>query len=203
MATAVKEKPINLRADQVRAVLDGRKTQMRRAIREQNKLATVVGRNATGELDNDVPRPMPDWQKESLLEKCPYGQPGDRLWVRETVGYGWHDGIDGYSALCPTGHDRKKPDKVFYKADFPVDDWKNGKRCWRPSIHMPRWASRLTLEILSVRVEQLNEISGDDCLAGIEPPTPNCGTRSTARALGKAISWAWVIEFRPLTKEPQ
>jgi hypothetical protein len=74
--------------------------------------------------------------------KCPYGVPGDRLWVRET----W----------------AKLDDELIYKADGFVDD---GSLKWRPAIHMPRWASRTTMEITAVRVERLQDISLDDLIA--------------------------------------
>ena len=115
-----------------------------------------------------VVNPQP---KTQVFNACPYGQPGDLLWARETWGVG--------SRPCPINGDRQG---VEYKADLqflhderdllplyevnPPDDvddlmdfWRDG---WRPSIHMPRWASRLTLRITNVGVERLQEISEDD-----------------------------------------
>ncbi len=145
----MKERPIIFNADMVRAVLDGRKTQTRRIMRvqpESNQFGLLritdstkhrdIGKyhwaesNATG---NHV---------RSKLFTCPFGAVGDRLWVRET----WaRYNIDQYS------HD------MAYRATIP-DDWPKEGR-WRPSIHMPRWASRITLEITGVRVERLKSIS--------------------------------------------
>jgi len=143
----VKERPILFSAPMVRAILDGSKTQTRRAAK----------RTAGGHLKE--PRGHRRWHVEDpqAVLACPYGQPGDRLWVRETFL------VDDNRRIPKTA--TRKNFEVDYKAtseDSP--HWR-----WRPSIHMPRWASRITLEITGVRVERLQEISDKDAEAeGIE-----------------------------------
>jgi hypothetical protein len=99
-----------------------------------------------------------DVTHEQLMKRCPFGQPGDRLWVRET-------------------HVITNANEVVYRADYPKNAEERGMENippesavrWRPSIHMPRWASRITLEIADVRVERVQDISRDDAVAeGIE-----------------------------------
>jgi hypothetical protein len=162
-ATA-REKPILVADWKVRAIIDGA-TVTRRPVKDQH-VPTVGGRNESGELSNDVPRPMPDWAKAAMVEKCPYGRPGDMLYVRECWG-----------PRMENGKPVEVQQYVKYRADFaddspPADgmDWHTYEDKWRPSIHMPKWAARLWLEIVSVRVERIQEITGDDCLLeGIEP----------------------------------
>ena len=141
----MKEHPILFSTPMVRAILEGRKTQTRRVMSYQpdEEYTTVYGPEMYTQtlIDrNGEEQPGPevfgvygyDW---SL--KCPYGQPGDRLWVRET----WLQDGDIY----------------LYKADFGKgilsDSWDGH---WKPSIHMPRKASRLMLEIVNVRAERLH-----------------------------------------------
>ena len=137
------ERPIIFSAEMVRAILDGRKTQTRRVVKPQPEHFHYT---------KDAQYPCkPDGEQVS----CPYGQVGDRLWVRETFCLG--DGMN------PSG-DATKP---TYKADWP--DVEHSR--WKPSIHMPRWASRITLEITEVRVERLQEIREKSAVReGIKPP---------------------------------
>lgn len=136
-----------------KAILDGRKTQTRRVVKLPDDLATVVGRNAGGELDSDAPRDIPEWQLEKLIASCPYGRVGDRMWVREP----W--AIEDETKLAIALHEGgQNPDWIYYRD--PVHE-NTGLR-WRPSIFMPRWASRITLEITGVRIELLWEISEKD-----------------------------------------
>ncbi|MGP2500460.1 morphogenetic protein [Pantoea ananatis] len=122
----------------VRAVLDGGKTQTRRILKVQPHAGI---RNSVF-----VKSGYEDGHGKELV--CPFGAVGDRLWVRET----WaRYNIDQDS------HD------IAYRATTPEDWPKEGR--WRPSIHMPRWASRITLEITGVRVERLNNISESDAIA--------------------------------------
>lgn len=146
----MKERPILFKGDMVNAILDGRKTQTRRVIKPQPF--------AQPEKSDDEPI----WEVYAGDElsgtiKCPYGQPGDRLWVRET----WRqfDASDECDHLdfpcgCPRTGD------PVYRATH--DD---GESKWKPSIFMPRWASRITLEITDVRVERLQDISEEDAKA--------------------------------------
>lgn len=152
----MKERPILFSSSMVRAILDGSKTMTRRIIRPQ-----PTHFNPAGTPRRVVPNGGPS---ESIC--CPAGEPGDRLWVRETFS-GPHcmDASDGCKAVPPS----KWGDcsRIWYWADGnPTEgDWTRP----RPSIHMPRWASRILLEITAVRVERLQDISEDDARAeGIE-----------------------------------
>lgn len=144
----------------VRAILDGRKTQTRRVVTAQPP------KGADSSTLANVGHPWHDifGHNGAAVHRvcCPYGQPGDRLYVRETWARDDEDGTLIYRADVGHGGD--------------ADDWQRninegvtGYR-WRPSIHMPRWASRITLEITGVRVERLQDISEADAMAeGIEP----------------------------------
>lgn len=239
--TATKERGILMHARSVLNIPAGRKTQTRRIVKWQDgkppksevyaikdgyvdlvqwadtrkcMLATVApGAGEVGEGFVSPAAGMLPVDTPEQWARCPHGQPGDRLWVRETWGAGWRDGHGGYSALQPTGRQHERPDKVFYKADYPADDEKDGKRCWRPSIFMPRWASRITLEIVSVRVERVQDISEVDCAAeGVGDEWtdigPDAGLRDAFRDLwdytnGKGAwdrnDWCWCIEFKVVT----
>lgn len=161
----MKERPILFSGAMVRAILDGNKTQTRRVVKPQPPISTV----SIGTYHHPDPRPhfwacdggsLLDWAKP-----CPYGQPGDRLYVREAWQHANHP-LGPYQAGVP----------VFYRADYMDDPHgadgelsPEGKyRTWRPSIHMPRSASRITLEITGVRVERLQAMSVHDmCQEGI------------------------------------
>jgi hypothetical protein len=152
------------------------------------------------------------WNEDQVW-KCPYGAPGDRLWVRETFKLWDHDlegvtveyAADAASIYVATN---KKP-KWLHTRSRHSDRLKD----WRPSIFMPRWASRITLEVLSVRVERLQDISEEDAKA--EGVTPASGGtilyypdyRSSFEVIWKSIngtgSWdsnpfVWRIEFRKI-----
>jgi hypothetical protein len=145
----------------VRAILKGRKTQTRRVVRDQPDgdyvawVAASTDRKHLGCFAFRRRSPVESLRDNPATHRrSPYGEPGDRLWVRET----WA-GDD----MCG----------VLYRADHPDADIRNGDldegeqqlRRWRPSIFMPRWASRITLEITEVRVERLQEITAADILA--------------------------------------
>src|SRR5690348_2670942 len=150
----MKERPILFNGEMVRAILEGRKTQTRRVVKPQPEFAEMpewftMSDGTWRVVEEEYP------EEGSVHYRCPYGQPGDRLWVRET----WqpiqlHDTTTGKTmrnALYREGN------------EIPFIDR------WRPSIHMPRWASRITLEITNVRVERLEDISGWDVRAeGVE-----------------------------------
>ncbi|MEO6147833.1 MAG: hypothetical protein ABIT70_12470 [Sulfuriferula sp.] len=146
----MKEHPILFSALMVQAILDGRKTQTRRLVKPQ----PVYVQQSRGICSS-----APDW---SHIIKCPYGQRGDRLWVRET----WQGPLlEGEYDDRPA--DVETPKYCVYHADdgyapeyMDADD--NLRQGWRPSIHMPRWASRILLEITSIRVERLLDISIED-----------------------------------------
>jgi len=159
----VKERPIIFNSDMIRAILNGSKTQSRRVIVPQPFKGAW---NATSEH----PSYGWLWKKlyqtwsgedeffERLTEQCPYGQIGQRVWVRETWATEKH--IDKFSPSY-IGNAGYTP--IFYKVDNPNHSLLSiGK--WRPSIFMPRWASRITLEITEVRVERLQKITGEDAM---------------------------------------
>jgi hypothetical protein len=138
--------------EMVRAILDGRKTQTRRVIKPEWSRC----------LDLEDPD-----DARKAMEQCPYGQPGDQLWVRETY--------------TPKSLPEVKNCDVIYKANFntsdgfgsEIIDFNTGELTpliWYPSIFMPRWASRITLEVVKVRVERVQEISEEDAICeGIYP----------------------------------
>lgn len=175
----LKERPILFNGDMVRALLDGRKTQTRRILKSQppegcglievEEFAPIVtDRKGDQQPGPDTFGAFSEDGEWSL--KCPYGQPGDRLWVREA-----HALLPrtAYRASVGTGtiEQVEHPTDGYTAAVFREGFDRSGAPNWRPSIHMPRWASRITLEIVSVRVERLQDISEADAMAeGIEPP---------------------------------
>lgn len=230
----MKERPILFSGPMVRAILDGCKTQTRRVVK--------VGGSDFIDFIDGVPyineNAGDGCFRSPLLEYCPYGVPGDRLWVREThcaknpsgrggpVGYA-ADGVCGYvdasGGFCPHGRIIEAPG---YRECFPPAGARTfgiaaygGK--WRPSIHMPRWASRLTLEVVSVRVDRLRGISENDALAEgylggrgdlnaagaeilatrVEQFSRSWNALNAKRGYGwDANPWVWVIEFKRLAE---
>ena len=196
----MKERPISFRADMVRAILDDSKTQTRRVIEPQPYGAADVAIL---------------WKGHPIgIEDCPYGKPGDRLWVKEALERGEMMGgvFDDYHyALYCADKTRARRDPPF----CAPWQWKLGKL---PSIFCPRWASRITLEITGVRVERVQEISEKDVLAegcGLRPWYLNAsgypeGPRTAGFAeLWDSINakrgypwednpWVWVVEFEVL-----
>ena len=151
----MKERPILFSAPMVLALLAGTKPQTRREVKKKAALDCL----ACGFEPSFLAHP-------GNADLCPYGQPGDRLYVRET----WQHSNHPFGPLDRDCH-------IFYRADYwddphGMDGEKSpeGKyREWKPSIHMPRWASRITLEITGVRVERLQDLSEADAEAeGIE-----------------------------------
>ena len=219
----MKERGIIFSAPMVRAILDGRKTQTRRLAKPQPPHSCRYVMNGAGSHalclgPNDECVPPTSKSIDHRLP-CPYGVPGDRLWVRER--WGWFDQFVQHDAP-PTG-------PIVYGTDG-VPAGSHGTY-WRPSIHMPRWASRITLEVVDVRVERLNEISAKDAVReGLErhddhptsitwrhygdeePPDPIdlwegwLNPINSFRTLWDSINgkrhpwssnpWVWVIEFR-------
>lgn len=198
----MKERPILFNSEMVRAVLDDRKTQTRRVCVGQRELSRAA-----------------DFQ----LSRCPYGQPGDRLWVKETWRVGTPSDDKKPKAILPSLVARGKGITVLYEAggwksvgpvgrkepayanDEPMPKWAG--KC-RPSIFMPREFSRITLEIESVRVQRVQEITADDCRAeGIGDDFNDVGARycfgqlwnsiNEPRSLGWDVNpWVWAITFR-------
>ncbi len=148
----MKEKPILFSTEMVKAILEGRKTQTRRVIKPIPKLLCV--------RDGAEHWTIPNYGTGEWV--CLYGQVCDRLWVRETWGL-----------LNTEPKDGKDKATIYYKA---TDGNKHVLRYqkWRPSIFMPRWASRITLGITDIRVQRLQEISETDCIAeGIPQQIPD------------------------------
>jgi hypothetical protein len=153
----MRERPILFSDPMVRAILEGRKTQTRR----------VVKGMALEWLAPDVF--TPDVVADPANHLCPYGAPGDLLWVRETWNEFWAEELtEGrYSQTGQAGSPARLPERmrVAYRADGDLAHAEHGRARWRPSIHMPRWASRLTLRVTSVRVERLRAITEEDARA--------------------------------------
>lgn len=208
------ERPILFNGEMVRAILDGCKTQTRRVVKLRdgsNPDDESVSRHEDGTLDKvmDFSRRYPHWEPLA----CPYGNSGDRLWVRET--WAVVDTLDetppAKFAKWPTWF--KSDDG--YKSNTPQYGFhRHGsvRGRWRPSIHMPRWASRLTLEVTGVRVERVQDISrGEAMLEGCPFPNMQIGPdpREWFAALWEEINgprgfgWevnplVWVVEFKRL-----
>lgn len=181
----MKEKPILFSAPMVKAILRGDKTQTRRIVKSIQKSDQHYG---DIEQCDKYPNEFFQWQggEKGRSFFCPYGDPGDQIWVRETFNY------DGLSK------------SFVYKASWP-----NGPDGWKPSIHMPRKASRIDLLIKNIRVERLQDISEKDAREeGFPPPNPMDGGCFSAREEFKDIwqtinghnswfenPWVWVVEF--------
>lgn len=156
-----RERPIIFSGPMVRAILDGRKTQTRRVIKEKHRAGSMAS--------------------QMRFQLCPYGQPGDRLWVRET--WGLHDqGFD-------TSEESSFP---IYRADTDRPE----PARWRSSIHMPREACRLVLEVTDLRFELLQDISEADAIAeGINVIRIGSGYHDRYTAVDR--SWSDAIEQDP------
>lgn len=204
-----RERPILFSGAMVRAILEGRKTQTRRLWKMPRGLDWYVSGCMRGEETGDIHDPATSWWGHIEDMACPYGRPGDRLWVRET----WAQ---------PAALD---PGPTVYRADYPAcvpTGFQNLPPAeaisWKPSIHMPRELCRLVLEITGVRVERLNDCSQLDAIAeGIAPEldgwmdysNPSCqmclDPVDSYRTLWNSINgagawernpWVWVVEFR-------
>lgn len=203
----MKERPILFSGEMVRALLENRKSQTRRVVKPQPECLRDV---QALQFHVATEEPL------AIGKGCPYGRPGDRLWVKETH------------------HVNHTGEVVHYRADYPVDgDPFNADECgedhglegekWRPSIFCRRQHSRITLEVVAVRVERLQDIGEADALAeGIfrasealgfymydskGTPGPHCcdTARDTYTCLWESINgpgswalnpWVWVIEFK-------
>jgi hypothetical protein len=242
----MKERPILFSAPMVRALLDGSKTQTRRVMKVQPPkdfpVVTVEdGINFSWCLTNQAAFDLPKGPEDWLTLACPYGKPGDQLWVREAFSVpAFHPSTDnsteaGFDEECAACRIRYHADNLERNItelssynDFGVDEEQQALRGSRkksvPSIHMPRWASRIQLEIVSVRVERLNDISESDAIAeGIEnnpklDPAGTCHWRiygnggggtnlpeHSYETLWEQINgagswqdnpWVWCVEFR-------
>ncbi len=211
-AGARSERPILFSGPMVRAILEGKKTQTRRILKGSTEFKGPYN-PAYLEMHK---------RDKGWANICPYGKPGDQLWVRETfVTFNTRtpdeqakmraaalrferNEVTDILAECEAFPTSTGPLKALYKADFGA--WADDPDCdlgpWTPSIHMPRWASRLTLEITEVRVQRLQDISPDDAFA------EGCGGGLYFNALWDSINgkregaswecnpWVWVLTFR-------
>ncbi|WP_151721037.1 hypothetical protein [Acinetobacter ursingii] len=161
----MKERPILFNTAMVKAILEGRKTQTRRVINEKTLKSLDLG-NQLGECyELDHPK-----SKECgyILSFCPHGQVGDRLWVRETFCMGRIEEDDNpFTWPKDLYVDNYEGEDAYpiYKEMVESEKISSEDVCWTPSIHMPRSASRILLEITKIRIERLNDISSDDAKA--------------------------------------
>lgn len=200
----MKERGMIFNGEMVRAILDGRKTQTRRPLKWKQTRFTEIGEREDGSnwpWSEDTEKVCDYWHP------CPFGAVVDRIWVRET----WAEA--GASAPDLKLYRANYPDHVpsHYENVPPVDEIR-----WKPSIHMPRAACRILLEITDVRVERLRDLSEDDAKSeGITPPSggvlPGWEYRINFRDLWMSIygsdnweanPWVWVIEFKVAPNVP-
>lgn len=234
----MKERPILFSGPMVRALLDGSKTQTRRIGKTQcavwTELSVEYSRHAKkGKVAVATHLAYPNGTARHGICECPYGIPGDRLWVREA--FRFPESLDhlspaqvGHKAIsagypqpwCPTQFEadssRRTPQEW---RDFVTPPQANDAGRLRVGMHMPRWASRITLEVTRVRVERLQDISEADAMAEGSPPShPSIDRisrefgyadfpRSWYAQLWEQINgpgswaanpWVWAIEFRRL-----
>ncbi|PBP62919.1 hypothetical protein CCL21_28485 [Pseudomonas syringae] len=204
-----KERPILFSAPMVRAILSGRKKVTRRALKVQPHI-DVSGNFCVGGANYGQDIYGKPVTKHFVSSHCPYGQPGDRLWVREA----WQDDAQ-VNAIAPRELSHGEP--IQYAADGASRQ--NGCSMitpgkTRPSIHMPRWVSRILLEINDVRVERLQDISeGQAEGVNFLRSAPDLDETLTAAQLfdclwssinsadsWNANPWVWVVEFKPVTR---
>jgi hypothetical protein len=203
----MKERPMLFNAPMAGAILAGQKTVTRRAVAPQPGSLYV----SFGTLQNDPHHGFGFHDGESFW-KSPYGQPGDRLWVRET--WQLHEKFTDNCVVVYRASERKSWTEFHRR--FPVAlsrgiSEKPFQYGWRPSIHMPRWACRTLLEITAVRVERLHDMKAADCIAegcagGHDSipdydysATPGEHFRHVWESTGGdyfANPWVWVIEFK-------
>ncbi|HBT3052864.1 TPA: hypothetical protein MBE97_000821 [Klebsiella aerogenes] len=189
--TKITERGMIFNAEMVRAILDGRKTQTRRPIKWKQTRFTEIGEREDGSKwpwSEDAEHACDFWHP------CPFGAVGDRIWVRETWGVVSHAFSDDGLMIDwvpdrPTTAIHEMPFGNGYYSGYAIyaadgdftwgddDGYEDGRSCWKPSIHMPRAASRILLEITNVRVERLNAISEEDARAEgiIDGGCLNCG----------------------------
>ncbi len=234
----MKERPILMSGPMVRAILEGRKAQTRRVVKRQESFDPRVDlTGAVPEMRSRYPfLRLADGGEFGGPIRCPYGQPGDRLWVRETWanyqtvnhvalpdGRAFSEVSDGQAAYRADGHDtiQDLKDHIRLMSGLDLEAVEVRGDRWIPSIHMPRWACRLVLEITAVRVERLQGISAADVTAEgcdtvgesmwgsrwwVDAPQRaiddavgvfrNLWTSTYGQESWDANPWVWVIEFR-------
>ncbi|ENX5203908.1 hypothetical protein ACSAZQ_004482 [Salmonella enterica] len=205
------ERGMIFNGEMVRAILEGRKTQTRRVLATYQDAVKfcpewdVNGKQifiVLGEKDHTGMNPV------ITAIPCPFGQPGDRVWVRET--FRVHSRATDVATLVYRASVRNSWTEQTHRVPIAVCDKPATPEKWTPSIHMPRWASRILLEITDVRVERLRDLSEEDAKSeGITPPAggvlPGWEYRINFRDLWmdiygtdswEANPWVWVIEFK-------
>lgn len=205
-----KERPIIFRGELVRAILEGRKTMTRRPVKFPKNHDYIVGHRIVRGKKTPI-KWSAEWIEESLV--CPFGAPGDRLYVRETFQPIWKD-IDE-----PGDWETGKGYEINYVATGGVQEFcdinkdeETTNRCM-PSIHMPRWASRILLEIVSISVERIQEITYGQAMDegyNVKPIKRENGDSGSYTAKEQfrdswnatypnswdRNDWVWVIEFK-------
>ena len=209
----IKERPILFSAPMVRAILEGRKTVTRREVKKPAALDCL----AAGFEPAFLAQP-------GNSDLCPYGKPGDRLWARETW-YCDHFEVMRGPYLKPDDLDvsEARDDGTLVYAADGLTPYETDQPVWKPSIHMPRWACRILLEITAVRVERLQDICEEQAKAegvrlytdhaelgdwwhveGIE--TYSADPRKSFELLWLSVGddwnanpWVWVVEFKQVT----
>ena len=215
----IKERPILFSAPMVRAILEGRKTVTRRATKVQPHIDAsgnfCVGSSNYGQ--DGYGKPV---TKHFVNGCCPYGKPRDRLWVRETW-YCDHSEVMRGPYLKPDDLDvsEARDDGTLVYAADGLTPYEADQPVWKPSIHMPRWACRILLEITEVRVERLQDISEEQArvegvhkqpttdwysVPGIDGvgTTPRSAFANLWQTTGgdwDANPWVWVVEFKQVT----
>lgn len=207
----MKERPILFSGAMIRAILAGQKTQTRCLIEPQPKVTEQRLRELGAWVDGFTLSQQVDaaWQHGFIDVDCPCGQPGERLWVKEA----WRTVAESNDM---TPRDLSAAHRFWYEADAPHQ---LGYGKLRPSIHMPRIASRILLEIVSVRVERLQEISeadaeteGIDFLRHVQDADETLTARDLYECLWDSINgegswaanpWVWVVEFKRAEEQPR
>ncbi|HCL4864176.1 TPA: hypothetical protein N2E68_004328 [Salmonella enterica] len=202
----VKERGMIFNGEMVRAILDGRKTQTRRIMKNQPagdypETPALIRNVGTGFQWHGL-------YGESSIFNCPLGSIGERIWVRET--FRVHSRATDVATLVYRASVRNSWTEQTHRVPVAVCNKPATPEKWTPSIHMPRWASRILLEITDVRVERLRDLSEEDAKSeGIIPSAggvlPGWEYRINFRDLWmdiygtdnwEANPWVWVIEFK-------
>lgn len=211
-----RERSIIMSGAMVKALLAGKKTQTRRLIKPQPpsgfwfyELTDDLGYSEAGFVQNELEDP--------LYYRCPYGKPGDKLWVKETWRhYGnLYKGNKAYALVEYRADGACR--QIELKIPLPTRSWwDSGKKPWASPIFMPRWASRITLKVTKIRIQQVQDIGANDIFKeGIDKWEEYEGGRviSVAQARGRfrqlwnslyakgdfgwdSNPWVWVIEFK-------
>ncbi|EMY3089091.1 hypothetical protein AAIL13_004123 [Raoultella ornithinolytica] len=223
----MKERGMIFNAEMVRAILDGRKTQTRRIMKVQPE-HSELGLRRVVESKNGIDDGKYFWSQSDATGlksrskpfACPFGTVGDRIWVREA--FRVHSRATDVATLVYKASERNSWTEQTHRVPVAVCNKPATPEKWTPSLHMPRWASRILLEITDVRVERLNAISEEDARAEgiIDGGCLNCGEPEPCGCANpepdatdafaylwqsiygqenwNANPWVWVIEFKRL-----